>query len=226
MAENIYTDIMGGLILAALLVIITLLILYCYVFYKFKKESKTVTAKKFIISFFEKNILEKLEMNMFDNDVYEGENASPPSGGNIEEIANSFSEDTAEGNTDSIFIEEIHSARESDVLGSKVLKRQSRNYGKDETFSIRTWYGINYSKLIKEGYNYICFIVKEENERVYLKVDDILTIIDNNILPEEREKYIKRNSFDTYLMKSLKDEKWYITRMGVHFEKPIEIDTI
>lgn len=211
MVENIVTDIIGGIILAVLLVMGTLIILYCYVLSKFKKENKTVTIQDFITSFFEKNIVEKLEMNIFDNEVNEGEKVNSPIG---KKVLN---------NTDPKRIETIYSVDESQAIGSKILKRQSKNYGKDDTFSIRTWYGINYKRLLDEDYKYICFIVKEENEKVYLKVEDIKNIINNDIMPEEREKYIKRNSFDTYLMKSLKDEKWYITRMGVHFENPIKI---
>lgn len=202
MAENVLTDIIGGLFLAVILVMGTLIILFLYVSYKFKKEDKKLTIKEFLTSFLEKNIVEKLKMDMFD----EGTNVI------IEENNPSINR-----------IDKIYSVSESQVKGSEILKRQSKNYGKDELYSIRTWYGINYNKLLNEHYKYICFIIKEENEKVYLKVEDIINIINTDIPPEEIEKYIKRNSFDTYLMKSLKDNKWYITRLGIHFENPIEI---
>lgn len=110
---------------------------------------------------------------------------------------------------------------------SSVELRKSKDYGEDSYFSIRTWFGVNLNKLYKEKYQYICFKIidkdKDEDGEFYFSINDFFEIINKAITKDEKGKYEKRNSLDTYLMKSKKDEKWYITRLGTPLQKYIEI---
>lgn len=207
--RDIVSGVLSGFLLTLLLLLFTLFFLYNYLNYSFEKKNiEKIEKKEFLESFIEKFITDKLELKIFDEKQNE-QNIVGKSNKNIDSLTDPF----------------INSVKDlEDVNEKEVMYIESKNYGKNDIYSIRTWYGINYTKLKDPtSFKYICFKIKGENKKIYLDKNDILEWIDKVMNDEEKAKYVKRNSFDTYLMKSLEDNNFYITRLGVHLENPIKI---
>lgn len=194
-----YTDIIVNLLSAFLVICITFFFLFIYYNHIYEKDNKgKVSFSLFLRGFLNKFLLDKIELAIFDVKTKDD-------GKNLEEKT------------------EIYAIPISKIQNSdSVMYRSSKNYGEDDTYSVRTWFGVNYTKLIKEKPQYICFNVKGI-EKIYFSTEEFLNLINSEITDSEQEKYISRNSFDTYLMKSKEDNNWYITRLGSNLINPIVI---
>lgn len=194
---GVFLDVVSGLITSFLIVIISFFYLYFNLKKKLKEDDKETSVREFYRKFVLEKIGSYLAETQFKIDAED--NPSRPSN------------------------EQIMAVSDKGINLNKVLKRASKNYGSDDEYSIRTWYGINYKKLISPDIEYVSFSFKGENEPpIYLKAVDIINFIKNNLSVEEQNKYKRRNSFDTYLMKT-HEGKWYITRLGMHLDSAIEI---
>lgn len=209
------------------------LLLLCSIFFihrslnkQHKEEGKEKVALELTIkSFTKKIILEKLDSAVFEEMNNRGKKE------NMEEEVVEETVKPTEGaiKVKATSIESIKETKSIAIADNEVFDRYSKNYGADEKFSIRTWYGINLRKLNEERYKYICFHVKNEIDengreiKILFKKEKIVELINNKLDATEQEKYRSRNSFDTYLMKGKNDNKWYITRIGMHLKEPVEI---
>lgn len=241
-------DIIANTLSALLILIFTPVLLFFYYKYVEKKSQDfdihKIKFRKFLLSFFSKIVLEKIDQNMFENEeeISEGVQDNIPI--NVENRSDALQNSKPE-NDEIIFQgrqDSISDTEEIELRSSKysiteipfekvsnpndkesILIRSSKDYGENSNFSVRTWFGVNFEKLNQEKYKYICFKIKNVKDIYFLKKDFVKLIKDNIVDPTEKNKYVTRNSFDTYLMKSKTDEKWYITRLGSHLEKYIEV---
>lgn len=190
-------------VVSALLIIgITILFLFFYFNYSHANNDgskEKVSFIEFINSFISKALIDKLDKEILDK-----------------RLDKSFSK--IEGS-----IHTISSVTVPKELGEKdIMYRSSKDYGSDSSFSVRTWFGVNNKKLLKNNYKYICFNINGV-KKFFFRVKDFEKLITKNLEHSEQKKYEDRNSYDTYIMKSKADNNWYITRLGKNFDSYIEI---
>ena len=205
MVGSIINDIISGFLGGLLLSIVLFIATICTVKHNVNSgyEKRNIYKQ---ISFFGafRSIIRTFVSDKIDDDLY------------AEDVSNEHL-----GMKNSFIIKSIAADDIENIEETELLKKKSKNYGENNEFSIRTWYGINY-KILQEK-KYVLFTIKEESEQICIRQEDIMRIIDKEINKSEKEKYIERNSFDTYLVKSKQDNHWYITRLGANLDKAIRI---
>ncbi|MDK1725900.1 hypothetical protein [Dellaglioa algida] len=212
-------EIISNLISVFLTFCITILSLFLYYKYIYKRESSdhnktelSLFLKSFLVNF----LLEKVDMEMFNEQM--GRTSIKIEGvesANL--IQNKSNPDEAQNKIKAVSNVDIKNIDED-----KIMYRSSKNYGKDLNFSVRTWFGVNYAKLKESDFRYICFNIKGVR-KIYFDSNEFTHLIDTEITGTEKNKYTGRSSIDVYLMKFNEDNKWYITRLGMNLVDPIEI---
>lgn len=203
MILNIFINLFSAFII----VCTTILFLFFYYNHTYKKNNKENSQKikfnLFLKSFLNKFLLDKIDVAIFDIQTENSE---------AKIIATSEVK------------KEITSVPVSQISNQdSIMYRSSKDYGADADFSVRTWFGVNHTKLAKENYQYICFNIKGV-EKIYFTAESFLNLINSEITKSEQKKYIDRDSFDTYIMKSKENDNWYITRLGTNLTNPIRIE--
>lgn len=233
MANDLLTTILS----AVLVLFSTILALYVYYHYFYQKIANAeLNERSFILfthAFISQVIIDKLIASYLslNTNVSNNNTANEPQ----EEVQDSPSEEVTKKNNVTVNetsndIEVIPEAdSEADYIqsyridendNSKIYYRSSKNYGEDEYYNVRTWFGVNDEKLNKEEYDYICFNIKGV-EKIYFKIEDFTKLIETYITLDEQKKYSKRKSYDTYIQRSKNDNNYYIKRLGSHLNKPI-----
>lgn len=210
-------DLIIGLLTIAFTGFFSVTSLYEYYIHVYKSEFDKISFTKFVkISIF-KRFSKKIENLQFYEDVEK----------HIDDITDNeqFNSESGKIGTEAYRNLEISAVSMDNLVdkNTEVYTRRSKDYGPSDDFSIQTWYGVNYKKLIDKQYKYICFEVKDVT-KIYFKTQDLINLISSIIEPSERNKYIKRNSFDTYLMKGKGEQgMWMITRLGTHLKNPVTV---
>lgn len=180
------------------ILIVTLVILYVYHHFFYQKLNDTELDERSVVLFIHAFLSQVMNEKFVNSIRFRNQN----------EIDETSEEDY------------IQSYRIDENDNSKIYYRSSKNYGEDEYYNVRTWFGVNDEKLNKEEYDYICFNIKGV-EKIYFKIEDFTKLIETYITLDEQKKYSKRKSYDTYIQRSKNDNNYYIKRLGSHLKKPI-----